>query len=183
MRIDVKTNSWKEFLQNKRSSIEGLHQNFTNLISKPCVANMLTEEHKIKRLAQFWDHIVTGDITWIVYYIPQNNWQSSEWHHSNSTDQITKIQTITFTTGNHGHSLPEPNYSQAALFYFTTGQLFVATQTTEQVLLGITGPSTLHFWFSILRMMDSRQFFEDIIQKLVPRLNKCLDIKGDYVEK
>lgn len=27
------------------------------------------------------------------------------------------------------------------------------------------------------------QFFDEGMQNLVPRLNKCLDINGDYVEK
>jgi [histone H3]-lysine36 N-dimethyltransferase SETMAR len=30
---------------------------------------------------------------------------------------------------------------------------------------------------------QAAEFFDEGIQKLVPRLNKCLDINGDYVEK
>jgi len=34
-----------------------------------------------------------------------------------------------------------------------------------------------------LLKVQTADFYDSVIQKLVPRLNKCLDNAGDYVEK
>ena len=31
---------------------------------------------------EFFDHIVTGDETWVSYKTPETKYQSMEWHHS-----------------------------------------------------------------------------------------------------
>jgi hypothetical protein len=66
-----------------------------------CVPRMLTDEHMQKCMGaalpflecyhrkgrkgeEFLDHIVTGDVTWVLHYAPEGNWQSQKWHHVHS---------------------------------------------------------------------------------------------------
>jgi hypothetical protein len=52
---------------------------------------------------------------------------------------------------------------------FSEGMADVHDEVQEEVMM----------WFKV----QAADFYDSGIQKLVPRLNKCLDNAGDYVEK
>jgi hypothetical protein len=47
----------------------------------------------------------------------------------------------------------------------------------------LLNPSNCHFKVMTWFKGQAADFYDSGIQKLVPRLNKCLDNAGDYVEK
>ncbi|GFT31828.1 histone-lysine N-methyltransferase SETMAR [Trichonephila clavipes] len=73
-----------------------------------CVPRLLTEEHKLKRMAcaldfldryhkegdQFLERIVTGDETWVSHITPESKRQSMEWRHTNSPVRVKAKRTI-----------------------------------------------------------------------------------------
>ncbi|GFY10141.1 histone-lysine N-methyltransferase SETMAR [Trichonephila clavipes] len=71
------------------------------------VPRLLTEEHKLKRIAcaldfldryhegdQFLERIVTGDETWVSHITPESKRQSMEWRHTNSPVRVKAKRTI-----------------------------------------------------------------------------------------
>ncbi|GFV00446.1 histone-lysine N-methyltransferase SETMAR [Trichonephila clavipes] len=72
------------------------------------VPRLLTEEHKLKRMAcaldfldryhkegdQFLESIVTGDETWVSHITPESKRQSMEWRHTNSPVRVKAKRTI-----------------------------------------------------------------------------------------
>ncbi|GFX70267.1 histone-lysine N-methyltransferase SETMAR [Trichonephila clavipes] len=72
------------------------------------VPRLLTEEHKLKRMAcaldfldryhkegdQFLERIVTGDETWVSHITPESKRQSMEWRHTNSPVRVKAKRTI-----------------------------------------------------------------------------------------
>ncbi|GFV62110.1 histone-lysine N-methyltransferase SETMAR [Trichonephila clavipes] len=72
------------------------------------VLRLLTEEHKLKRMAcdldfldryhkegdQFLERIVTGDETWVSHITPESKRQSMEWRHTNSPVRVKAKRTI-----------------------------------------------------------------------------------------
>ncbi|GFV43893.1 histone-lysine N-methyltransferase SETMAR [Trichonephila clavipes] len=72
------------------------------------VLRLLTEEHKLKRMAcaldfldryhkeddQFLERIVTGDDTWVSHITPESKRQSMEWRHTNSPVRVKAKRTI-----------------------------------------------------------------------------------------
>ncbi|GFW21867.1 histone-lysine N-methyltransferase SETMAR [Trichonephila clavipes] len=72
------------------------------------VPRLLTEEHKLKRMAcaldfldlyhkegdKFLERIVTGDETWVSHITPESKRQSMEWHHTNSPVRVKAKRTI-----------------------------------------------------------------------------------------
>lgn len=72
------------------------------------VPRLLTEEHKMKRMAcaldfldryhkegdQFLENIVTGDETWVSHMTPESKRQSMEWRHTTSPVRVKAKQTI-----------------------------------------------------------------------------------------
>ncbi|GFU87794.1 histone-lysine N-methyltransferase SETMAR [Trichonephila clavipes] len=72
------------------------------------VPRLLTEEHKLKRMAcaldfldrhhkegdQFLERIVTGDETWVAHITPESKRQSMEWCHTNSPVRVKAKRTI-----------------------------------------------------------------------------------------
>ncbi|GFW56834.1 histone-lysine N-methyltransferase SETMAR [Trichonephila clavipes] len=72
------------------------------------VPRLLTEEHKLKRIAcaldfldryhkegdQFLERIVTGDETWVSHITPESKRQSMEWCHTNSPVRVKQGTTI-----------------------------------------------------------------------------------------
>ncbi|GFV74633.1 uncharacterized protein TNCV_5130751 [Trichonephila clavipes] len=74
---------------------------------------LLTEEHKLKRMAcaldfldryhkegdQFLERIVTGDATWVSHITPESKRQSMEWRHTNSPVRVKTKRTISTRKG------------------------------------------------------------------------------------
>ncbi|GFV18768.1 histone-lysine N-methyltransferase SETMAR [Trichonephila clavipes] len=71
------------------------------------VLRLLTEEHKLKRMAcaldfldryhkgdPFLERIVTGDETWVSHITPESKRQSMEWRHTNSPVRVKAKRTI-----------------------------------------------------------------------------------------
>ncbi|GFW28691.1 histone-lysine N-methyltransferase SETMAR [Trichonephila clavipes] len=77
------------------------------------VPRLLTEEHKLKRMAcaldfldryqkegdQFLERIVTGDETWVSHITPESKRQSMEWRHTNSPVRVKAKRTISTRKG------------------------------------------------------------------------------------
>ncbi|GFU74553.1 histone-lysine N-methyltransferase SETMAR [Trichonephila clavipes] len=72
------------------------------------VPRLLTEEHKLKRMActldfldryhkegdQFLERIATGDETWVSHITPESKRQSMQWRHTNSPVRVKAKRTI-----------------------------------------------------------------------------------------
>ena len=96
-----------------------------------------------------------------------------------------------------------PNARCVPSYDFSTPKANVQRKFTNKLLLDLT-PSDFHLFLHLKKRLAGKKFDDDDevqeevmtwfkglaadfydseIQKLVPRLNKCLDNAGDYVEK
>ncbi|GFT37733.1 histone-lysine N-methyltransferase SETMAR [Trichonephila clavipes] len=133
-----------------------------------CVPRLLTEEHKLKRMAcaldfldryhkegdQFLERIVTGDETWVSHITPESKRQSMEWRHTNSPVRVKAKRTIstrkvmaTVFWDRHGVLLVEfmqqGTTINAAAYYTTPTKLRRAIQNKRRGLL-TSGVLLLH---------------------------------------
>ncbi|GFV37210.1 HTH_48 domain-containing protein [Trichonephila clavipes] len=152
------------------------------------VLRLLTEEHKLKRMAcaldfldryheegdQFLERIVTGDETWVSHIAPESKRQSMEWRHTNSPVSVKAKRTISTRKIDHPPYSPDLAPRDFHLFRylkeFLGGKRFdTADEVKEEV----------QDWLS----SQAADVYDLGIQKLVERYDKCLNKYGKYVEK
>jgi hypothetical protein len=143
---------------------------------------MLSEENMTNRTEasrQFLDRTITTDETWFHYYDPETKQQSSQW--KNVDSPRSKKAKVTKSLGkNMFIDLKHPPYSpdlapmDFAVFpyikSFLRGMRFDNLSELRQAVMNVT----FH--------MKTDQFVQ-IFDDWVRRHKKCVELKGDYVEK
>jgi hypothetical protein len=143
---------------------------------------MLSEENMTNRTEasrQFLDRTITTDETWFHYYDPETKQQSSQWKNVDSPQ--SKKAKVTKSLGkNMFIDLKHPPYSpdlapmDFAVFpyikSFLRGMRFDNLSELRQAVMNVT----FH--------MKTDQFVQ-IFDDWVRRHKKCVELKGDYVEK
>ena len=153
-----------------------------NRICARWVPRMLSEENMTNRTEasrQFLDRTITTDETWFHYYDPETKQQSSQW--KNVDSPRSKKAKVTKSLGkNMFIDLKHPPYSpdlapmDFAVFpyikSFLRGMRFDNLSELRQAVMNVT----FH--------MKTDQFVQ-IFDDWVRRHKKCVELKGDYVEK
>ncbi|GFX19173.1 histone-lysine N-methyltransferase SETMAR [Trichonephila clavipes] len=167
-----------------------------------CVPRLLTEEHKLKRMAcaldfldryhkegdQFLERIVTGDETWVSHITPESKRQSMEWRHTNSPVRVKAKRTIS------------TRKVMATVFWDRHGILsFGWEQIDHPPYSPDWAPSDFHLFRYLKEFLGGKRFdtagevkeevqdwlsspaadvYDLGIQKLVERYDKCLNKYG-----
>ncbi|GFV80337.1 HTH_48 domain-containing protein [Trichonephila clavipes] len=166
------------------------------------VPRLLTEEHKLKRMAcaldfldryhkegdQFLERIVTGDETWVSHITPESKRQSMQWRHTNSPVRVQAKWTIS------------TRKVMANEFWDRPGVLFFGWEQIDHPPYSPDlAPSDFHLFRYLKEFLGGKRFdtadevkeevqdwlssqvadvYELGIQKLVERYDKCFNKYG-----
>ena len=163
--------------------VQELHMNH---ICARWVPKMLSEENMtnrtetsrqfLRKFSQsgigFLDRIITTDETWFHYYDPETKQQSSQW--KNVDSPRSKIDLLEFQCLRHPPYSPELAPMDFAVFHYTKfflrGMRFDNLSELRQAVM------------NVIFHMKTDQFVQ-IFDDWVRRHKKCMELKGDYVEK
>jgi transposase len=163
--------------------VQELHMNH---ICARWVPRMLSEENMtnrteasrqfLRKISQsrigFLDRIITTDETWFHYYVPETKQQSSQW--KNVDSPRSKIDLLEFQCLKHPPYSPDLAPTDFAVFpyikSFLRGMRFDNLSELRQAVM------------NVIFHMKTDQFVQ-IFYDWVRRHKKCVELKGDYVEK